>query len=126
MLPINAVNSISRYGTMGAIMAAKNYKVPPSTLKDRISRKVKHETPIPYLLTVGEEKELYDFLVQVAAMGCGKTKREVYVSLESDEVPAIAYAEVSRSLLKSVWERVLQQVVCCQYSCHQRRWLRCL
>jgi len=80
LLAMNAV----RDGIMSANMAARNYEVPPSTLKDRILGRVKHGTkpgPIPYL-TVGEEKELHDFLVQVAAMGCGKTKIEVFVILE--------------------------------------------
>jgi len=79
LLPINAV----RDGIMSVNTAAWNYEVPPSSLMDRISGRVKHGTkpcPIPYL-TVGE-KELHDFLVQVAAMGCLKTKREVLVILE--------------------------------------------
>ena len=44
---------------------------------------MKHKTkpgPIPYLTV--EEKKLHDFLVQVVATGCGKTKREVFVILE--------------------------------------------
>ena len=65
-------------------MASRTYNVPPSTLKDSISGRVKHGTkpgPIPYLTEV-EEKELHDFLVKAAAMGCGKTKKEVFSILE--------------------------------------------
>jgi len=58
--------------------------MPPSTLKDRISGRVKHGTksgPIPYL-DEAEEETLVDFLKNSAALGCGKTKREVFVILE--------------------------------------------
>ncbi len=47
-VPMQAV----RDGTMSANMAARSFSVPPSTLKDRISGRVKHGTksgPIPYL-----------------------------------------------------------------------------
>ena len=80
LLAITAV----RDGTMSSNMASRTYNVPPSTLKDRISGRVKHGTkpgPIPYLTEV-EEKELHDFLVKAAAMGCGKTKKEVFSILE--------------------------------------------
>ena len=61
----------------------KNFRnnVPASTLKDRLSGRVKHGTnpgPAPYL-TSEEEDELATFLVQLAEMGVGKTKREVLV-----------------------------------------------
>ncbi|ORU94637.1 MAG: hypothetical protein A6F71_09420 [Cycloclasticus sp. symbiont of Poecilosclerida sp. M] len=58
--------------------------VPPSTLKDRISGRVKHGTksgPIPYL-DEPEEEELVDFLKKSATLGCGKTKREVFIILK--------------------------------------------
>lgn len=80
LLAINAV----RDGTMSSNMAARTFDVPPSTLKDRISGRVKHGTksgPIPYL-DEAEEKELVDFLIKSAAMGYGKTKREVFSILE--------------------------------------------
>ena len=80
---LQAMNAV-REGTMGANAAAKTFGVPPSTLKDRISGRVKHGTksgPTPYL-TDAEEKELVDFLKQSAAMGCGKTKEEVFSILE--------------------------------------------
>ena len=52
--------------------------VPATTLKDRSGR-VKHGSkpgPVSYL-TEKEERELVDFLVQVARLGYGKTKQEV-------------------------------------------------
>ena len=66
-------------GTMSANMAARTYSVPPSTLKDRVSGRVKHGTkpcPIRYL-DDAEEKELVDFLKKSAAIGYWKTKSEV-------------------------------------------------
>ena len=51
---------------MGTNMAARSFSVPPSTLKDRISGRVKHATnSVPYL-DESEEKELVDFLVKSA------------------------------------------------------------
>ena len=79
LLAITAV----RDGTMSSNMASRTYNVPPSTLKDRIYGRVKHGVPgpIPYLTEV-EEKKLHDFVVKAAAMGCGKTKKEVFSILE--------------------------------------------
>ena len=56
------------------------YSVPPTTLKDRISGRVKHGSrpgPPPYL-TPTEENELVDFLVQCSKIGYGKTRREIF------------------------------------------------
>ena len=64
---------------MGANRAARTYSVPASTLKDRLSGRVKHGTnpgPAPYL-TSDKEDELATFLIQVSEIGWGKTKREV-------------------------------------------------
>ena len=64
-------------------MAARSFSVPPSTLKDRISGRVKHGTnsgPVPYLDE--SEEKLVDFMVKSAAMGYGKTKQEVFSILE--------------------------------------------
>lgn len=71
-------------GKMGQNRAARVFGVPISTLKDRISGRVKHGTnpgPSPYL-TPKEESELHDFLVKVASIGHGKTKREVITIVE--------------------------------------------
>ena len=59
--------------------AASVFEVPPTTLKDRLSGRVKHGVnpgPIPYLSKV-EEVELTSFLIQSSGIGYGKTKREV-------------------------------------------------
>ena len=59
--------------------AASVFEVPPTTLKDRLSGRVKHGVnpgPIPYLSKV-EEAELTSFLIQSSGLGYGKTKREV-------------------------------------------------
>ena len=50
-----------RDGTMGANMASRTFGVPPPTLKDRISGRVKHGTkpgPIPYLDETGIPHDL--------------------------------------------------------------------
>ncbi len=73
-----------REGTMGSNAAARTFGIPKTTLKDRISGKVKHGTkpgPVPYL-TEAEEKEL---LTQSAAVGCGKTKVELFGILDDGE-----------------------------------------
>ena len=56
---------------MGTNMAARSFSVPPSTLKDRISGRVKHGTnsgPVPYL-DESEEKELVDFFGEISCNG---------------------------------------------------------
>ena len=66
-------------GEMGTNQAAHEFDVPATTLKDRLSGRVNHNSkpgPAPYL-TEEEERELVDFLVQVARLGYGKTKQEV-------------------------------------------------
>ena len=63
----------------GINRAALDYGVPHTTLKDRLSGRVKDGVlpgPEPYLASE-EEKELATFLVDCAAVGFGKTRREV-------------------------------------------------
>jgi len=74
---IEAVHS----GAMGANKAVRTYGVPPSTLKDRLSGRVKQGAnpgPLPYL-TSGEEDELATLLIQASKMGL---KREVIVIVQ--------------------------------------------
>ena len=69
---MEAVNS----GEIGPNQAAREFAVPATTLKDRLSGRVKHGSkpgPAPYL-TEEEERKLVDFLIQVARLGYGKTK----------------------------------------------------
>ena len=73
---MEAVNS----GEMGTNQAAREFGVPATTLKDRLSGRVKHGSkpgPAPYL-TEEEERELAEFLISVAQFGYGKTKHEVF------------------------------------------------
>ena len=73
---LQAIEAV-RSGTMGANRAARTFNVPASTLKDRLSGRVKHGTnpgPAPYL-TIDEESELSTFLMQVAEIGVGKTEK---------------------------------------------------
>ena len=66
-------------GEMGTNQAAREFDVPATTLKDRLSGRVRHGSkpgPAPYL-TEEEERELAEFLIQVARLGYGKTKQEV-------------------------------------------------
>jgi len=66
-------------GKMGVNRAALEHGVPRTSLKDRISGKVKHGK-IPGsspFLTNEEENELTSFLTKVCKMGQGKTKQEV-------------------------------------------------
>ena len=61
---------------MGTNQAACEFNVPATTLKDRLSGRLKHGSkpdPAPYL-TEEEERESVDFLIQV---GYRKTKQEV-------------------------------------------------
>ena len=64
---------------MGVNKAAEQFDVPRTTLKDRISGRVKHgaKPGPPGFLTPEEDQELVDFLVECCKMGNGKTKREV-------------------------------------------------
>ena len=70
---------------LGINKAAGDHGVPASTLKDRVSGRVKHGVkpgPKPYLCLV-EEHELGSFLKSCATMGYGKTRRDVMHIAES-------------------------------------------
>ena len=78
-----AIESV-RAGGVGINQAARNFDIPPTTLKNRLSGRVEHGKnfgPTPYL-TMAEETELIEFLTKCAAMGLGKTKREVFNIVE--------------------------------------------
>jgi len=66
-------------GTVNINEAVRCYKIPPTTLKDRLSGRVVHGPKMgakPYL-THEEEKELVEFLINCVKMGYGKTRKEV-------------------------------------------------
>ena len=70
---------VVKSGRLGVNRATNEYNVPKTTLKDRISGRVKHGSNPgrqPYL-TSSKENELENFLIEVCKMGHGKTKREV-------------------------------------------------
>ena len=81
---VRAMEAI-KSGKMGCNRAALDskleYGVPRTTLKDRLSGRVVHGSNIgsPPYLTKEEEKELVDFLIKCSKLGCGKTRREVYM-----------------------------------------------
>jgi len=62
---------------MGVNRAAKEFGMPRTTLKDRLSGTVQHgrkSGPKPYL-SPDEEKELVIFVIDVCKMGQGKMKK---------------------------------------------------
>ena len=64
-------------GGMSLLRAATTYDVPRTTLQDRVKGWVKHgDKPGPSTyLTSAEEEELEAFLMEVAKVGYGKTRR---------------------------------------------------
>ena len=74
---IAAMESVK--GWLSVKRAAELHGVPRTTLQDRVKGKVMHGVnpgPHPYLHP-GEEKELSCFLTEVAAVGYGRTKKQV-------------------------------------------------
>ena len=71
--------------TCGVNEAARVYGVPATTLKDRVSGRVKHGTKSgpPKYLSDDEEKKLADFLKESSEVGFGKTRRDVLNIAES-------------------------------------------
>jgi len=70
---------------LNANAATKKHGVPPSTLKDRLSRRVIHGSkPRPkQYLSAAEEEELAGCLINAANIGYGKTQGEVLTIVES-------------------------------------------
>ena len=71
-------------GKMSIDRAAVEYGMPPTTLKDRLSGRVRHDTkpgPRPYL-SPEEEEELALFVVNCSKMGYGKTRMQVLQMVE--------------------------------------------
>ena len=72
-------------GGESVLRAAKQFGVPRQILGDRVSGKVVHGTnlrPKPFLMPV-EEKELLNFIVDVAKAGYGKTRKQIMGLAES-------------------------------------------
>jgi len=77
---LDAIESATT-GDMSGNSAAAKHGVPPSTLKDHLSGRVKRGTNAPYLSLV-EEKELTDHLIVSAQSGYGKTCKDVMNTVE--------------------------------------------
>ena len=74
---LGAIRAVSE--GLGMNRAALEFRLPATTLKDRISGKVHHGCKAgktPYL-TQSEEKELYDYLVTYAKIGYPKRRDDV-------------------------------------------------
>ena len=71
--------------TCGVNEAARVYGVPATTLKERVSGRVKHGTKsgASKYLNDDEEKELADFLKESSEVGFGKTRRDILNIAES-------------------------------------------
>ena len=66
-------------GSISVLRAAREHGVPRQTLRDRVNGKVVHGTnpgPKPFLSSA-EEKELSNFLLDVAKAGYGKSRKQV-------------------------------------------------
>ncbi len=72
-------------GRMGVNCAALEHGVPKSTMKDRISGRVKNgsRSGPPSYLSEDMEKELVTLLIEASRKGYGKTKREVLAILRN-------------------------------------------
>ena len=98
-----------RSGKLSVSRAAKVYGVPKSTLHDRVSGRVSHghkPGPKPYL-SVAEEKEFANFLVDVAKAGYGKTRQQIrnIAGMSAHGQGKVVYPMVSHGWFK----RFLQQ-----------------
>ena len=103
-----ALKSVQRDG-LSDNMAADLHGVPRSTLKDRLSGRVKHGTksgPKPYL-SAEEESELASHLFQAAHIGYGKTRRDVIGIVE--EHLRRKGALKGNSISNGWWEKFLQR-----------------
>ena len=91
-------------GQSGINCAARDHGVPPTTLKDRISGRVQNNTkpgPAKYL-SDKEESELSTFLKDCAAVGYGKTRREV---MRIAELQAKRKGVLRKERISSGWWR---------------------
>ena len=80
---VAAIDAIK--GGESVLCPAKQFGVPRQTLGDRVSGKVVHGmNPGPKsFLTSVEEKELSNFIVDVAKAGYGKTRKQIMGLAES-------------------------------------------
>ena len=71
-------------GEMGVNQASREYGVPTTTLRDRISERITHGTPMGArsYLNQDEEETLEDFLLTASSIGFGKTRAHVMMYAE--------------------------------------------
>ena len=87
--------------------AAEMYSIPKSTLHDHVRGKVEfgaRSGPDPYL-TVAEEEELCNFLVQVASIGYPRTKQQVLGIVED----ILASRGIVKTVSNGWWERFVRR-----------------
>ena len=71
-------------GEMGVNQASREYGIPTTTLRDRISERVTHGTPMGArsYLNQHEDETLEDFLLTASSIGFGKTRAHVMMYAE--------------------------------------------
>ena len=92
----------------GINRAAIDHGIPPTTLKDRLSGKVKQEASgRPRYLNKDEEAKLSNFLKQYSSIGLGKTRQDVMKIAESvaKEKDLLRRNEITQGW----WQRFLER-----------------
>ena len=110
-----AVDAV-REDHMPVLRASQLYKIPKTTLHDRISGKVLHGSkpgPKPYFSPT-EEREMANFLIDVAKAGHGKTRKEVQhiAGMAAHDKGRIANSQVSHGWFKRFLQRQPQLSYC--------------
>ena len=103
--------------------AARDYGVPATTLKNRLSGRVVHGTnpgPMPYLSTK-EEERLVEYLLDANKVGYGKTRRQVKVIVDRVATERVFFEVLEsvmgggvvfcKGILGSLCEAVIQLVM---------------
>ena len=107
-----AVDAV-REDHMPVLRASQLYKIPKTTLHDRISGKVLHGSkpgPKPYFSPT-EEREMANFLIDVAKAGHGKTRKEVQ-HMAGMAAHDKANSQVSHGWFKRFLQRQPQLLYC--------------
>ena len=98
-------------GKMSINKAAKTYRVPCTTLKDRVSGRVIHGSlpgPSRYF-DEDEEKTLSEHLVQAARVGYGKTRKQVLSIVENVAREKDVLRSGSTRVSDGWWRRFMQR-----------------
>ena len=87
---INAMEAVKN-GNMRVNEAARGHGVQRTTLKYRLSGRIKHSKksgPMPYLMSQ-EEDELDTFLTEASNIGYAKIKREILLIVQKERVVSL-------------------------------------